>query len=501
VFTIGSITKQFTGAAIVKLEMEGKLSVSDSITKYFKNVPLDKSDITIHHLLTHTAGLVDGLGGDHDLRATGKWILDEAMKSELLAPPGKRHRYSNLGYSLLGLIVEKVSGQGYEQYLHDHLFVPAGMNRTGYLIPNFKPEALAVGYREGERWGTVLGRPMLEGGPCWNLRANGGIHSTIDDMYKWHVALEGEKILSAEAKEKYFAPHVSEGFGDSFYGYGWVNFKTPRGTRLLAHNGGNMIFSADFRRYVDENVVLFQATNISEYNPDRLSNSIAGIVFGLPFAMPPELAPLDATALSRLTGNYRLSGGATVQVKASNAGLAIIPNGQEALSAFASSGRTNGRQLESLNKYTTKIVQKSADGDFAPIHKAFGRQMSLEEISSEETNGWAERRSRLGQFKTVTALGSAPHHGRMVATTVRLDFDKGADYVKFVWEGRQLVGIRGVPGPPAFNFKPTSALEFVAYKLGSDEHPTVRFEMDSQGKPTKLIAKTGAGEVVATLVR
>lgn len=282
VFTIGSITKQFTGAAIVKLEMQGKLRVTDTIDQYLSGVPEDKKGITLHQLLTHTAGMPDSLGSDFDTSATREVVLRLALRSKLRSKPGSKHAYSNVGYSLLGLIIEKASGMGYEDYLRKHLFEPAGMGRTGYILPKFAPDSLAVGYRKDQPWGTVLGHPMLEDGPGWHLRANGGIHSTIDDMYKWHLALEGTNILSYEAKKKYFAPHADEGYGDSFYGYGWVTFTTPRRTKLLAHNGGNGIFSADFRRYVDEDVVIFHATNSSKYDPDRVSNDLAKIVFAKP---------------------------------------------------------------------------------------------------------------------------------------------------------------------------------------------------------------------------
>jgi CubicO group peptidase (beta-lactamase class C family) len=279
VFTIGSITKQFTGAAIVKLEMQGKLRVTDSIDKFFPEAPADKKHITIHQLLTHTAGMPDALGDDFDTSATSEAFLRLAMTSKLLSKPGTKHAYSNVGYSLLGMVIEKASGMGYEAYLRQHLFEPAGMMRTGYFLPKFKPDSLAVGYRKDQPWGTVLGHPMLGDGPGWHLRANGGIHSTVGDMYKWHLALLGTEILSDEARKKYFAPHVNEGFGDSFYGYGWVTFTTPRRTKLLAHNGGNGIFSADFRRYVDEDVVVFHATNSSQYDPDRVSDGLAKIIF------------------------------------------------------------------------------------------------------------------------------------------------------------------------------------------------------------------------------
>jgi len=269
VFTVGSITKQFTGAAILKLEMQGKLRTQDKITKYFKDVPADKAEITLHQLLTHSAGILNSLGDDYE-KLTRDEVVKRALASELRYVPGAKHEYSNVGYSLLGAIIEIVTGESYERYLHDNLFKPAGMKETGYVIPKWKRKNLAVGYREdGSRWGTPLDQLWDKDGPFWNLRANGGVLSTVGDLYKWHLALEGEKILSKEAKEKYFAPHIAEQpEAVSFYGYGWVNEKTPRGTTLIWHDGGNGFFYADFRRYIEDKVVYIVATN-SRISPFR----------------------------------------------------------------------------------------------------------------------------------------------------------------------------------------------------------------------------------------
>lgn len=262
IFDIGSITKQFTGAAILKLEMQGKLLTSDKISKYFKDTPADKTDITIHQLLTHSAGFIDVLGDDYE-KLTREEMIKGAMASKLIFAPGERYEYSNLGYSLLGAIVEMVSGKSYEKYLHDNLFKPAAMMQTGYLIPKWKRENLAVGYEpNGKRWGTPLDHLWDKDGPYWNLRANGGILSTVNDLYKWHLALAGERVLSKAAKEKYFTPYVPEQPEKiSYYGYGWVIQKTRRGTNIIWHNGGNGFFFADFRRYIDDKTTVIVATN------------------------------------------------------------------------------------------------------------------------------------------------------------------------------------------------------------------------------------------------
>ena len=212
VFTIGSITKQFTGAAILKLQMMKKLEVTDPITKYFDNVPEDKRGITIHHLLTHTAGFPGGIGHDFD-PITRDAFIKLAMGTKLNREPGEEYEYSNVGFSLAGAIIEIVTKKSYEQFLNEVLFTPAGMKKTGYLIPGWHDDELAHGYRGDQDWGTIKDHPWAEDGPGWHLRANGGILSTVGDMYKWHCALEGESILSKEVTKDGDSPVPSQADG------------------------------------------------------------------------------------------------------------------------------------------------------------------------------------------------------------------------------------------------------------------------------------------------
>ena len=285
VFDIGSITKQFTAAAILTLEMQGKLSTSDRIGKYFGKVPRDKRKITLHRLLTHTAGLRDVFGPDYR-EMTRDQIIERAMSGTLKYEVGEQYFYSNAGYSLLGAIVELVSGQPYETYLRETLFLPAGMHDTGYRLPDWPEEQLAVGYDEtGRRWGTPLEKLWDTDGPYWNLRANGGILSTVGDMYRWHLALQGEAILSPGAKAKLFARHVPEDdSGRSHYGYGWAITDTRRDTTLISHNGGNGVFFADFRHYIDEGVLILEMTNCTGAYRGRMINGLHRAALGLPSA-------------------------------------------------------------------------------------------------------------------------------------------------------------------------------------------------------------------------
>ncbi|HKY05007.1 MAG TPA: serine hydrolase domain-containing protein [Blastocatellia bacterium] len=153
IFDIGSITKQFTAAAILLLESDGKLRVSDPVARYLQGVPEDKKAVTIHHLLTHTSGLAMGFGGDYK-KVSREEIVRLAMTSKLQSPPGQTHSYSNAGYSLLAVIVEIVSGKSYESFLGERIFRPANMTSSGYFFSGQSAQRLARGYREGEDWGV-----------------------------------------------------------------------------------------------------------------------------------------------------------------------------------------------------------------------------------------------------------------------------------------------------------------------------------------------------------
>jgi CubicO group peptidase (beta-lactamase class C family) len=296
IFDIGSITKQFTAAAILKLEMKGKLSTDDKITKYFQNVPPDKADITIHQLLRHSSGLRGGVGGDYEKIAEAEFI-EKVLTSPLRFPVGTQFSYSNVGYSLLALIVEKVSGQSYEQYLYENLWKPAGMETTGYTRPNFDKTLIAAGYKNGERWGKPTEKEWEKDAPYLHLKGNGGILSTTEDLLKWDRALLTDKILSKEAKGKYYYPVLrKDETGRSHYGYGWDVTKTDRNTTRIWHNGSNNVFYADFYRFIDEGVTIILMTNSWQSSFNATGRVISKIIFDANYE---PVVPIAETAANR----------------------------------------------------------------------------------------------------------------------------------------------------------------------------------------------------------
>ncbi len=280
VFDIGSITKQFTAAAILKLEMQWKLSTEDKITKYFDNVPSDKSTITLHQLLRHISGLPSVVGGDFDPISKDAFIA-KVLDSPLRFENGTRFSYSNVGYSLLALIIEKVSGQTYEQYLYESLWRPAGMESTGYSRPKFDKSQIAIGYSDGNEWGRPNAKPWSGDAPYWHLKGNGGVLSTVGDMYKWHLALLTDKILSKEAKQKYYHPKLRPGEENDnpYYGYGWDILRTGRNTIVTRHNGTNRVFYAEVFRFIDEGTAVIMLSNKANQDFGNMVSVISRLIF------------------------------------------------------------------------------------------------------------------------------------------------------------------------------------------------------------------------------
>jgi CubicO group peptidase (beta-lactamase class C family) len=282
--SIGSITKAFTSAAILKLEEQGKLSVKDPLKKYFPSIPRDKAEITLHQLLTHSSGFVEFLdedGGDYEIIKTDAF-LKRAFDSKLQFKPGEKAVYTNVGMSILGIIIEQVSGLDYETYLKQHLFSPIGIKNIGYHFPQSPDLTIAAGYKNGNRWGTHQEYfKKAGGGPFWNLKANGGLEASNDEWLIWINAISNNSILSKASTEKMFAPHVlEEGYnGQSSFGYGCNISKSRRGTKLIDNGGSNGIYHARLIRLPEEGLVFYMVTNESSVNTNMVLPNVTQLYF------------------------------------------------------------------------------------------------------------------------------------------------------------------------------------------------------------------------------
>lgn len=251
-FNVASVGKTFTAAAVLKLEMQGKLRTDDLISKYLGEFPKEKSAATIHHLLTHTAGLtVQGSTLDYSSR---KAFVQSVKDTPVESKPGEKYRYTSAGYTLLAAIVEEVSAMPFEKYLQKYIFEPAGLSSTGYpWEPKFKNAPVAVGYR-GNKLEELKPEPRET--DVWGNRGPGNLITTVGDLYKWTQALRNNKVFSRKAKKKMFTVYANNDEG-----YGWHVKKTPRNTTMVSRGGGRPDFESQVQWDLDENTMFIFTVN------------------------------------------------------------------------------------------------------------------------------------------------------------------------------------------------------------------------------------------------
>lgn len=273
-FRIGSMTKQFTSAAIFKLQEQGLLSISDPLSKYISDYPRG-DEITIYHLLTHTSGIPNYTQND------GFWIrakipidpdtlISQFKYDSLKFSPGENWQYSNSGYFLLGCIIEKVSGKTYEEYLKDNFFVPLGMKNTGYhdLLEVYENEASGYEYANGKIYNADLRHGSHFG-------AAGNLFSTVEDLFIWNEAIFNGNALSKSSFKIIMTP-VMWGDGQELteggfkYGCGW-GMMNHNGVSLIAHGGGFNGFDSWISRYPEHNFTIIVLTNSNSF-PEVLAS-------------------------------------------------------------------------------------------------------------------------------------------------------------------------------------------------------------------------------------
>lgn len=278
IFDIGSNTKQFTAAAILKLVQEKKLSLSDSLSLFFNDLPSEKRKITIHQLLTHTAGFVRAFGSDFEQIST-KDFFNILFQSELIFSPGTQYSYSNPGYSILARVIELISNQSYEEFIRVQLFIPLKMYNTGYLIPKWNQKDISIGYQNNIiDKGSMVSKYKRSESVSWHLKGNGGINSTQNDMTLWFQSLMQGKVINKRYLSKIIKPHVYNSSDDNYYGYGWRIEYEGQDKLKIFHDGGNGIFSHSLIFYPEQEVFIVFATNTSSREIESIGHEVGKMV-------------------------------------------------------------------------------------------------------------------------------------------------------------------------------------------------------------------------------
>jgi len=306
-FELNSMTKMFTGVAILQLDAAGRLHVADSVERYLGPFPAGKQGATIEQLASHTAGLIEA-GADlaGDSRAA---FVHDVKQTPRESPPGEQYRYTNAGYSLLAAIIEQVSGGSYEDYLLTHLLKPAGMRSATFR------DRLPQGDLRFAR-GYVGTPARLEPGPpnpyVWGTRGAGGVWATVGDVYRWLLAVQGDSLLPAPQRRLLFSPPRPP----SQEAYGWHVTTDSGGRPLIQKGGGSDDFASDMLYYPSDRVIIIWASNNLRQRWRRaLNRTLSALAFDKPAAALPEVTSLPVGALATRARLYR-SGNDSLHLRA-----------------------------------------------------------------------------------------------------------------------------------------------------------------------------------------
>jgi D-alanyl-D-alanine carboxypeptidase len=402
-FRIGSITKQFTAAAILRLAERGKLNVADRLGQYFPEIPRSWHDVTIHQLLTHTSGvpsytnLPDFLSRMSLEERTPQQIIELTSGQALDFPSGDRFSYSNTGYVLLGCIVESVSAQTYPAFLNDEFFLPLGMVDSGYDDTSKIVECRAAGYTciDG-KWRHA--RFIAMSLPY----AAGGLYSTADDLYLWSKALMNGDVIQPSLLQEMVR---DQGHG---YGYGW--FVGSVGGRSLVNHGGAINgFLGTLDLHIDDDLTVIVLSNLQGSEVSLIAERLALTSFGE--YQPRHEIALAKSELIEFVGVFRLGHRCFLEISLTNESLCASFSGHQRLQLacsgsdafFSKTGDieiTFERDVEgkiataSLLERNSRVVGRRVDDTIRPTENETQPQ-SLEDTSANS----AEDSQYVGRYR------------------------------------------------------------------------------------------------------
>jgi len=290
---LASVSKQFTSMLIMMLAEQNKVQYDDLVSKYIPEIANYGNEISIRHLLTHTSGIPDvgDLGIDHP-GLTNKEVIKTLTKQNSFAfPPGAKYQYSNTGYILLSIIVERITGKPFKDYLTERILVPLKMNNTFLYDGSVnKSNQVAIGYNQfGQKDDDM---PTQSAG-------YGGMYSTVDDLFKWDKALYSEKLVRKSTLDSAFTPaKVLE--GKTTYGFGW-NITGSDEDRVVWHTGNTAGFRAYIERRLKDSITIIMLTNKGNSRRREITEAIVNIIKGLPFQLPK--LPISETMYKSIGAN------------------------------------------------------------------------------------------------------------------------------------------------------------------------------------------------------
>lgn len=476
-FRIGSITKQFTAAAILKLQEEGRLSVNDPLTRFLPDYPRG-GEVKVHHLLTHTSGIHSYTDKpDFIASVTTPVKAEDQIRSFKNDPfdfdPGKKWLYSNSGYFLLGYIVEKVSGRSYGDYLRLKFFEPLGMKDTGVHRSDVALDHEALGYQfENGEFKKAVNWDMSRAGGA------GALYSTTLDLNRWNEAVFGGKVLSKASLEAAFTPVVLQGEDpaapkDAGYGYGW-SIATFRGLQEIGHGGGLQGFVSYLLRLPKLNFTVAVLVNAAPpapgVDPGSLAHDVVEAYLGEalpPLERPTVDAKVSPQAKDAVVGRYDYGG-------------AILTVTREGDHLFAQ--LTGQPRFEIFPRSETTFFWKVVEAEVTFVKDDKGRVVR----AIHKQGGQTIDAPRLEDLQAVRLDPKA-----LDAVVGRYDYGGGTSILTVTRDGDHVFA--QLTGQPKFEIFPKSETEFF-WKVVNAE---VTFVKDKDGKVVKGVHRQGGKTIDA----
>jgi CubicO group peptidase (beta-lactamase class C family) len=357
-FRLGSVTKQFTAAAILLLEERGKLKIDDKVKSYLPDAPMAWDRITVFNLLTHTSGIPNFTAlADYNTIKLGARTAESSVAAvrdkTLDFGPGEKMSYSNSGYLVLGAIIEKVSGQSYEKFVADNIFAPLGMNDSGYDSNTAIIKRRASGYIRTPAGYVNAGYIHMS-----IPHAAGALYSTTGDLLKWQQALFAGKVVSKASLDRMLTPFKND------YALG-VTSSLDKGRRVIAHGGGIDGFNTHLAYYPDTKTVIVALSNVNGPVPGAIAGQLGALMHGETVTLSSERkeVTVPAATLTKYVGAYELAPGAIMTITLEGEQLMGQLSGQGKLPIFAQS------ETMFFLKVVDAQIEFAADGASLVLHQ------------------------------------------------------------------------------------------------------------------------------------
>jgi CubicO group peptidase (beta-lactamase class C family) len=402
-FQIASITKQFTAMLIMQLVAENKLDLHLPISSFLPDYPKENGDrITIHHLLTHSSGIVDRRYDEKKNRP--EEMVRQFASDSLQFTPGKRFEYSNSGYTLLGFLIEKVTGNSYQAVLKDKIFTPLHMSSTGFYRHRQLIKNMSSGYNQG--FGEYFNIDYSDQSSAYSA---GAIYSTVEDMFLWDQALYTDKLLPRKYMDLLFTKHIEASFG-GYYGYGWELSEKSLGNtddniETIGHSGSISGYCALFTRVPSSNSTIIFLNNTRRAHLNAMTKAIAGILYDQTYDFPikplakfmsetikeegiekgivfyQEHKDLDDYYISEeelIVAGYKLlqAGNATYAAAVFKLSTEVFPNKDNTYDSYAEALMELGKNEEAIKNYKKSLLlNPENDNAVRMLYKLTGKEI------------------------------------------------------------------------------------------------------------------------------